>query len=206
MTNKQWKAIIGINLLTILLVLSPFLPGPSFLSRPTNLIFSLAQLGSILGLLLIPVGLTWTFSQMKRTDKKVFPILLWTVPLFAFIFSIWGSGIARELSRTIAINNAYELIVAIETFKQKNGFYPEKINQLEPKFLKSIPKPWVMGISAYDYEKKTDHYNLKFTQNVIIGFNFEVVVYDPTYKHKAEGELTALYETGKDKWKYYFYD
>lgn len=206
MTRNQWKAIIAINVLTILLVLSPFLPGPSFLSRPTNIIFSLAQIGSIFGLLLIPVGLIWTFNQMKKQDKKVFPILLWTIPLFAFVFSIWDSGLARELSRTIAINNADKLIVAIETFKQKNGFYPEKINQLEPEFLKSIPKPWVMGISAYDYEKKSDSYNLTFTQNVIIGFNFEVVVYDPTEKHKAEGELTTLYETRKDKWKYYVYD
>ena len=63
-----------------------------------------------------------------------------------------------------------------------------------------------MGISGYNYEKKGDYFNLTFSQNVIIGFNFEVVVYDPTENHKAEGELTTLYETGKDKWKYYIYD
>src|SRR5690554_1120164 len=121
MTRKQWKAIIGINLLTILLVLSPFLPGPSLLSRPTNVIFSLAQLGSIFGLLLIPVGLIWTFNQMKKQDKKVFPILLWTVPMFMFVFSIWGSELAREMSRTIAINNADKLINAIENFRKSKN-------------------------------------------------------------------------------------
>lgn len=63
-----------------------------------------------------------------------------------------------------------------------------------------------MGISRYNYEKKDTSYNLTFTQNVMIGFNFEVVVYDPVKRHKAEGELTTLYDTDKDKWKYYIYD
>lgn len=206
MTRKQWKAIIGINLLTILLVLSPFLPGPSLLSRPTNAIFSLAQLGSIFGLLLIPVGLIWTFNQMKKQDKKAFQILLWTVPMFMFVFSIWGSELAREMSRTIAINNADKLINAIENFRKSKNQYPNDISELKPEFIKSIPTPWIMGISGYNYEKKGDYFNLTFSQNVIIGFNFEVVVYDPTENHKAEGELVTLYETGKDKWKYYIYD
>jgi hypothetical protein len=63
-----------------------------------------------------------------------------------------------------------------------------------------------MGISSYLYEKKENNFNLTFSQNVIIGFNFEVVVYDPKENHKAEGELKTLHETGKDKWKYYIYD
>jgi hypothetical protein len=206
MTKKQWKLIIGINLLTILLVLSPFLPGPSFLSIPTNIIFSLAQLGSIFGLLLIPIGLILTFNQTKKQDKKIIPILLWTIPILTFTFSMWGSGLAREISRTIAINNADKLITAIENFKKNNNHYPDDISKLKPEYIKSIPTPWVMGISGYNYEKKEDNFNLTFTQNVIMSFNFEVVVYDPTENHKAEGELTTLYETSKGKWKYYIYD
>ena len=206
MTRKQWIIVIAINLLTIILVLSPFLPGPNSLSILTNLIYSLAQLGSIFGLLLIPFGLVWTYKQMKNRDKNVFPILLWTVPLFTFIFSMWGAELAREISRPMAINNADKLITAIETFQKKNGYYPDSINQLVPEHIKSIPKPGVMGISRYYYEKTKDNFNLTFYQNVIIGFNSEVVVYDPTDKHKAEGKLTTLYETGKENWKYYIYD
>jgi len=207
MTKKQWKIIIGVNLMIILLVLSPFLPGPSFLSRPTNIIYSLAQLGSFLGLLLIPIGLIWTINQAtKKQNKKTLPILLWTIPSLTFVFSIWGSELAREIGRTIAINNADKLIIAIENYKESKYHYPNNISELHPDFIKKIPKPWVMGISGYNYEMKDDNYNLTFTQNVIIGFNFEVVVYDPTEKHKAEGELTTLYDTGKDKWKYYIYD
>jgi len=206
MTRRQWIIVIVINLLTIILVLSPFLPGPNSLSILTNLIYSLAQLGSIFGLILIPFGLVWTYKQMKNRDKNVFPILLWTVPLFTFIFSMWGAELAREISRPMAINNADKLITAIETFQKKNGYYPDSINQLVPEHIKSIPKPGVMGISRYYYEKTKDNFNLTFYQNVIIGFNSEVVVYDPTDKHKAEGKLTTLYETGKDNWKYYIYD
>ena len=206
MTRKQWIIVIAINLLTIILVLSPFLPGPNSLSILTNLIYSLSQLGSIFGLLIIPFGLVWTFKQTKKRDKNVFPILLWTVPLFTFIFSMWGAELAREISRPMAIKNADKLITAIETFQKKNGYYPDSINQLVPEHIKSIPKPGVMGISRYYYEKTKDNFNLTFYQNVIIGFNSEVVVYDPTDKHKAEGKLTTLYETGKDNWKYYIYD
>ena len=206
MNRRQWIIVIAINLLTIILVLSPFLPGPNSLSILTNLIYSLSQLGSIFGLLLIPFGLVWTYKQMKNRDKNVFPILLWTVPLFTFIFSMWGAELAREISRPMAINNADKLITAIETFQKKNGYYPDSINQLVPEHIKSIPKPGVMGISRYYYEKTKDNFNLTFYQNVIIGFNSEVVVYDPTDKHKAEGKLTTLYETGKENWKYYIYD
>lgn len=119
---------------------------------------------------------------------------------------MWGAELAREISRPMAINNADKLITAIETFQKKNGYYPDSINQLVPEHIKSIPKPGVMGISRYYYEKTKDNFNLTFYQNVIIGFNSEVVVYDPTDKHKAEGKLTTLYETGKENWKYYIYD
>lgn len=118
MTRRQWIIVIVINLLTIILVLSPFLPGPNSLSILTNLIYSLAQLGSIFGLLIIPFGLVWTFKQTKKRDKNVFPILLWTVPLFTFVFSMWGAELAREISRPMAINNADKLITAIETFQK----------------------------------------------------------------------------------------
>ncbi len=206
MTRKQWKTTIGINILTILLVLSPFLPGPSFLSRPTNIIFSFAQLGSFIGLLFIPIGLVWTFNQLATEKKKVIPVLLWTVPTITIILSIWGSELAREISRTIAINNADKLITAIEKFRKNNNHYPDDISELKPDYIKNIPDPWIMGISGYYYEKKEDHFKLTFSQNVIMGFNFEVVVYDPTENQRAEGGLEILYETGKEKWKYYIYD
>ncbi|MFA7378964.1 MAG: hypothetical protein WC150_00790 [Bacteroidia bacterium] len=209
MTRKQWKIIIGIYLLIIVLVLSPFLPGPSFMSRLTNMFFNLTQLGSILGLLLIPFGLFWTYKQSYNKEKEgrtVLPILLWTIPILMIILSIWVAGVARNISRTIAINNSEKLILAIEKYKETNKQYPKEISQLTPDFIKTIPIPWIMGISGYNYEKKESSFNLTFSQNVVMGFNFEVVVYDPTENHKAEGKQNDLYDTGKKGWKYYIYD
>jgi len=212
MTKQQWRIIVGINLLTGLTILSPFLPGPSFLSGTTNLIFSLLQLVSIFGLILIPIGLLWNLLEIIKVRKqankkqKVFPILLWTIPLILITNSIWVAEAMRDFSRKFAISNAGNLIAAIESFNRDNNEYPDKIEGLSPKYLKRTPSPWIMGIPEYSYNKKNDSFNLTFSQNVIIGFNFEVVVYDPTENHKAEGELTTLYETGKDKWKYYIYD
>lgn len=206
MTRKQWRIIIRICLFTVLLVLSPFLPGPGFLSKPTNIIFSLAQVGSILGLLFIPVGLVRTYNQRQKLDKELKPLLLWILPMLTFIISMWGAELAREMSRAIAINNADKLITAIEDYKKKYTHYPDDTSELIPEFVKSIPAPWIMGISGYDYERKKDSFTLTFSQNVIIGFNFEVVVYDPTGNHTPEGKLATLYETGNDKWKYYIYD
>jgi hypothetical protein len=129
-----------------------------------------------------------------------------TVPIFAFTISIWGADFARDCSRNIAINNAEKLITAIENYKDINERYPYDIIQLKPDFIKRIPKPGIMGISGFNYKNDNNSYVLTFTQNVLINFNFEVVVYDPTGNHKAEGELQTLYTTGKDKWKYYIYD
>lgn len=208
-TKRQWKILIGINLLTALLVLLPFLPGPSFLSRLTNPLFSVLQIMGMLGLLAVPIGIFWTIAQIfKRKQEKIklASILIWIILVVLFTHTFWIAETVRDFSRNFAINNAEKIITAIEAFKIDNNQYPNSLEDLSPKYLRKIPSPWIMGISRYNYEKKDGNFNLTFSQNVIIGFNFEVVVYDPTENHKAEGELTALYETGKDKWKYYIYD
>jgi hypothetical protein len=208
-TRQQWKILIGINSLTVLLVLLPFLPGPSFLSVLTNPLFSGLQLLGLLGLLAAPIGIFWMLGQIlkrKHEKFKIVSILIWTIPLILLTHSIWIADIVRDFSRNFAIKNAGNLITAIEAYKVDNNQYPNSLEDLSPNYLKRIPSPWIMGIPRYSYEKKDGNFNLAFSQNVIMGFNFEVVVYNPTEYHKAEGELTALYETGKDKWKYYIYD
>lgn len=206
MTSKQWRLILFINILTILLVLSPFLPGPSLFSRITNLIFSFSQLVSIFGLIFIPIGLLWIAKQMKKQEKSLIPILLCSIPVIVFICSFWGSNIARGISRKIAINNTENLITALENYKNDKNQYPNDISSLVPKYLKKIPQPLIMGIPSYNYRKIEDNYIVTFTQNAIMGFNFEVVVYNPNGNHQAEGEIKTLYETGNPNWKYYIYD
>ena len=100
------------------------------------------------------------------------------------------------------MRNAAELIQQVEKLHQEQGSYPQTLEELAIK----QPSSWVIGIPAYYYARTDSAYTLSFTQNVILGFNYEVVVYDPTGAHKAEGELTTLYDTGRANWKYYIYD
>ena len=206
MTRRQWTIIFGVNVIAALVILSPFLPGPSLLSSATNAIFSIIQLGSFIGLLLIPIGLIWAWKESRQENKKVLPIIFSTLPAVAFIVTMWGSDVARDLSRSLAIANAGELVKSIEYYKEKNGRYPTALTDLTPEIINKVPSPWIMGIAGYGYESKAETYELSFSQNVILGFNFEVVVYSPGGNHKAEGELKTVYDTGHDKWKYYIFD
>ncbi|NTS39331.1 hypothetical protein HRG84_00310 [Flavisolibacter sp. BT320] len=209
MTKAQWKLIAAIHLLTIVIVLSPFLPGPSFLSNVTNGLFSWIQLLSFLGLFLIPIGIIWTIRQEKKKkqpNKKVLPILFWTFPAITFVISFWGANIARDFSRNFAIARADKIITAVEQYKQDNNKYPNSLHDLIPNYLNTFPEPWVMGIPGYNYERKANNYRLGFSQNVLIGFNFEVVEYNPSNDQQVEGELKERYDTGRKHWKYYIYD
>jgi hypothetical protein len=213
MTPRQWKLLFVINLITILVVLSPFLPGPSSLSELTNTIFSVLQLGSLLGFILIPIGLLWTITQNKAYIKgqhnclRLLPILLWTIPLVVFVSCMWFSDLARNFSRRIAINNASSLINAIEAYKVDKGVYPHSIEMLQPWYLKKAPDTFIMGIPGYTYVELEKSFNVSFVQNVIAGFNFEIVVYDPKNQHHSQGStLPVFYQTGKKNWKYYLYD
>lgn len=210
MTTKNWVKVLLINLGAGLLVISPFLPGPP--NRLANLIFNSGQLFGLFGLVAIPVGIIWTIKEVrrKRSDEKhqvdIKAIILLTLPLTIFLISIYISGLIRDFSRDFAINRTEKLIQSIEKFNEKKGRYPDSLTDLTPEFITDIPSPFIMGIDNYYYKNQGDTYNISFQQNVILGFNFEVVTFDPTDNHKAEGKLADIYDTGKSHWKYYVYD
>lgn len=69
MKNSPWPSVILINLLVIVVILSPFLPGP-----PNQLVHGLSILGQsagFFGLLLIPIGVIWLILEngmLKKTQ------------------------------------------------------------------------------------------------------------------------------------------
>jgi hypothetical protein len=210
MTTKNWIKLILINLGAGLLVISPFIPGPP--NGLVNLFYNAGQILSLLGLIAIPIGLIWTINELrrKRSDNEyqieIKAIILLTLPLTLFLTSIYISGLLRDFSRDFAINRTDDLIQSIEKFKESKGQYPDSLADLTPEFINEIPSPFIMGINDYYYEKIGDTYNISFQQNVILSFNSEVVTFDPTDNHKADGKLTDLYDTGKSHWRYYVYD
>ncbi|PVY40527.1 hypothetical protein [Pontibacter virosus] len=206
MDRKLWLTVSLNCVLTVLLTNLPFLPGPHLLYLPAQLFFSSGMFLGILGFLLIPIGLVWTiWAFIKHPEprlSKAFAILCWALPATALVSTTWLANHTRDISRNLAMSNAAELIERVEKHYQEQGAYPETLEQLAM----DQPSPWVIGIPAYFYSKTDNAYTLSFTQNVILGFNYEVVVFDPSGLHKAEGELTTLYDTGLANWKYYIYD
>jgi hypothetical protein len=77
---------------------------------------------------------------------------------------------------------------------------------LKPAFLNQMPSTGVMGISTYQYEKRDSSFAVIFTQNVLAGFNKEIVSYDPRHQYSADDSLNQVYPAGKDKWQYYILD
>jgi hypothetical protein len=210
MKTRIWMTLLGLNFGVGLLILSPFLPGPS--NGLVNSIFSVAQMIGLVGLIIVPVGLYWTIKELRRKKKEgehqidLKALTVLTLPLTIFLTSFYFSAVVRSLSREVAMDRAENLILSIEEFKTENGAYPESLNDLTPAFMTDIPSPLVMGIEDYDYEKQDDGYTISFAQNVLMGFNFEVVIFDPKDNHKAEGESTEIYDTGRKHWRYYVYD
>ena len=206
MSRKQIYIIIYILFGLIILTNLPFLPGPSFLNIPAQIFYNSGQVIGILGIVLVPIALIWTiieFRKSKRNNRRVYiSYLIWIIPLILFISTNFLSPILRNVSRNIAIQNAKSLIQNIENYKDKNGNYPSSLDSAKIQ----TPNSWIIGIPEYYYKRLDDFYNLSFTQNVNLSFNFEVVVYDKNNMHIATGELKELYETGKDHWKYYIYD
>lgn len=125
--------------------------------------------------------------------------MCWALPATMLASTIWLANQTRDISRNLAISNASTLIEDIENQFHEQGAYPEQL-------MTAQPSSRVIGIPAYHYRKTDKAYTLSFNQNVILGFNYEVVVYDPLGAHKTEGELTTLYDTGRANWKYYIYD
>lgn len=206
MNRRLWLIVILTCGLAVLLTNLPFLPGPAILYLPAQLFYSLGMLVGILGFFLIPIGLVWTvWAFIKYPEprlSKAFAILCWALPATIFVSTFWLANLTRDMSRNLAMAKASALIEQVEKHYHEQGAYPEALEVLTM----DQPSSWVIGIPAYFYTKTDKAFTLSFTQNVILSFNYEVVMYDPSGSHKAEGELTTLYDTGLDNWKYYIYD
>ncbi|MTI20724.1 hypothetical protein E1176_06800 [Fulvivirga sp. RKSG066] len=202
------KVTLLINVLVLFLTQLIFIPGPSVLFRPANWIFNAAQLASIAGILLTLILIVWllverfAFKKSKQRILNSFGFLILTLCISTFLSTTYISSFTSDLSRNLAIREANLLIHKIEDYKLANGTYPHEIEELNTE----IPNPSPIGIKKFHYERTEQSYKLTFQQNVIMGFNFEVVTYDPNNQHTTRGEMPTLYDTPYQNWKYYIYD
>jgi len=198
-----------LNLITFTLGLLPFLPGPDFMEF-VNGIYFFIQIGAIFGLIFIPIGffkIIYPFFKKKlKRPLRLLPILYITIPLTLITTSFWISDYARDFSRNFAIIQAEPIIKGLEKYKIENNEYPKTINQITPKYLSKIPSDKIIGINGFQYWKEGESFKIEFSQNVILGFNFEIVQYSPIGNYNVEGELIELYDTKQPNWKYFIYD
>jgi hypothetical protein len=291
MKRINWIKLTIINLLLVLLIISPFLPGP-----PNKLVIGLSVFGQsagFFGLLLVPVGLIWAIIEIRKPGKiynesqdwkltwimsiiaiviitaiyfllltLVFvtsglltgflvmiagifgfirairsikklrnnpgrklnpvPFYLFTIPLVALVANNFLVGPASDYSRNYAIKKCGALIESIEEYKNKEGQYPEFIQDLEARYIKKIPSPSIMGILNFRYNKINDQYSISFSQWLDFGSLEEIVLYDKSdLKNNLKGVFAkydygldlcrvkgafAIHNTMYENWQYYLCD
>lgn len=158
-------------------------------------------------LLSIVTFLIYRIQKLKRkTDYKFNPTPLYIaiLPLVALITARFAVENAAAFSREKIIAKTEPLISAIDEFKTEHGKYPEKLKELEGKYIKEIPQVHVMGIKAYQYEKSNDSYQLSFEQ--LWHWNAtEVVVYGANGHIEFKGNYDN-FPTSHRYWRYYLVD
>lgn len=140
----------------------------------------------------------------KKLNKTALVVV--SLGLFGYLNANIIPKYISRFAKNIVIKNANGLINSIDSYYNDNLMYPDSLEILIPKYLDNMPKPGVNGIGAYQYENLGNNYEIRFYQNDILSFNFDVVVYNPKGEHKGYGEQTELIETGFENWKYYWFD
>jgi hypothetical protein len=147
------------------------------------------------------------------------PVYLITIPLLAFATTLYLIEPVSAFSRNFAIKRSEPLIASIEDYKNKEGQYPESIDELKGAYLKKIPSPFIMGIpGGFRYNKINGSYSLSFSQWLDWGSLEEIVLYDKSNLHKRIHRLVAydyrldlhrvngafaIHHTGHEDWSYY---
>ncbi len=142
----------------------------------------------------------------KKTGYKFNPAPLYVVliPVIALLTSTFVVEKVATVTREKAIINTEPLIAAIEKYKTENGEYPENLESLTGKYIQEIPKPTIMGMRTYQYEKQSNSFQLIFER--FWHWNAtEVVVYNTLGQKGIKGNYVN-FTTNHTNWWYYLAD
>lgn len=208
MSYKKFAQLIITLLIIALLALSPFFPGPSYLSGLAKVFYSTALILSSFSVLFLPFGLWLIIVEIKKKVEnsqysfRMGSFFAFSISMTLIICVFLGYKI-RSFSRIIAIGQANKIVVAIESYKKAYNAYPQGLINLQPKFLKTIPSSHIIGIPSFQYENLDSTYRLTFKQEVLFDFNYELVSYNP---NEDENEEEEFLKTGYKHWTYYIVD
>ena len=142
----------------------------------------------------------------KKTEYKFnpAPLCIVLIPVFAMLTSRFAVEKVAAFTRERAILKTEPLIVAIERYKTEYGEYPENLESLKGKFIQEIPKVNIMGMRAYQYEKRNSSFQLSFER--LWHWNAtEVVAYNTLGQKGIQGNYEN-YPTNHTNWWYYLAD
>lgn len=170
----------------------------NFAIGPSAMVVSLLLIGFLLYKYVIP-----SIKKLRKPGVKRFnatPLYLLSIPMIAFTVRLFFIVPASDYSRNYAINHGEKVISAIESYYQSNGAYPESLEHIY-----DLPKPSVMGIDEFIYQRNGSGYNLSFVQWQHYGATREVVMFNKNDEHNVKGHF-ASYNAEKEHWKYYWLD
>jgi len=174
-----------------------------------GLLVGVGPSAAVIGLIVIAITLYRIVLAIKNLKAKIdkqfnaTPLYLLSIPVIAFIVYLFLLGPVSNYSRNYAIRHAEKLIYAIENYYTQRGDYPESIDNLY--YLYQIPKPSVMGVDKFKYERNGNAYNLSFIQWQHVGATEEIVMYNKKDEHNVKGHFVS-YTVGTPHWKYYWLD
>lgn len=200
MFNKNMKVFIyslKVSIVPILMILPAF----RFFSQndcysisafviPQYLIFSLYLI------LFTVMFVAWSIESIK--DRKTLKwngvrISLLFVSLLASYKLLLHSNDLETKMLEKSTDNARPLIAALESYKTKNGKYPEKLLYLIPGFMKEIPKTTHCGRPDFIYRIRGSQFELGIRHGA---FANNILIYEP-----ISGKYTVSYKrTGQ--WAY----
>lgn len=217
--NKKPVFYLAVTAVVIIIVFSPLILVLLFQTGGVT--------ARIIGAVIIATGIYFIIRQLLKLKKSPviqfnsMPLYLLTIPVTIFFTSVYIEEPVSDFSRDFAIQKSSVLITAIEDYKNTLGKYPDSIHDLEVRYFRKIPNPFVMGISEFRYNKVDDHYSISFSQWLDFGSLEEIVLYDKNSIHKVINKQTAFdysndlhrvncafasYEAGVENWRYYLCD
>ena len=219
--NINWPVFILVNLLVVVSMILPFIPGPS--NKLSTYLSMFVNAVGFIGLVLIPVGIFIALKNILRLKKQretkflTLGLYFIAIPIVALCTRLFIMDPFSNLSRDFAIKRSTQLITSIEQFKNKKGRYPETIDEIDRK----VNGPFIMGIDRFRYTKYGDQYFLTFIQWPDGGVTEEIVlfgrqndvkqlVHSEKYDynndiHRVMGAF-ASYQTSNKNWRYYLCD
>lgn len=202
---KRTALVIPIAIAVIILLLGnlEYMPGPHELSPIARIMNDCISFVSVLGLFTLPVFLLMIILKIvfKESISNKFLVAL-VLSLLLFLNFGFVRNFFQEFARERVIEESHYLIQGIEAFHASNKVYPDSLRQLVPEQIIEIRRPSIIGIEELRYEKLENTYEIRFIVRYPVGFNYEVVTYNP----KSSSETSELYTTSSPNWQYYIVD